>query len=274
MKEFLLSANAVIVFAALLILMSSTAALAVEVVGHRGAAFYAPENTVASFKKALEMGVDGVEIDVYLTKDKNIAVIHDKDTKRVSGGASMLKISESTREELKKVDAGSFKGEAFKGEKIPMLEEVLDIVPAGKKLFIEIKCGVEIFQSLVPMIKNSGRAETIVIISFSLDVAALAKLMLPRCESYWLLDANFFSSAKIEDAIKIAVSNKLDGLDINYKLASAEVIRKSRAAGLKFYVWTVDTPETALILKSCGLDGITTNKPDAIIDRVREKTAR
>lgn len=269
MKELFCSFVTAGITAAAFLALSSSAAAAVEVVGHRGAAFYAPENTVASVRKAVEMDVDGVEIDVYLTKDKKIAVIHDGDTKRISGGASSMKVAESTVEELKTVDAGSFKGSEFKGEKIPVLEEVLAAVPADRKLFIEIKCGVEIFGSLVPVLAASGREKNIAIISFSLDVAATAKLKLPRCESYWLLDAAFFEGASADDAIKIAVANRLDGLDLDYKSVTADFIRKARAAGLKFYVWTVDTPATAVVLKSYGLDGITTNKPDAIIKSVR-----
>lgn len=243
--------------------------LAVEVIGHRGAAFYAPENTISSIKKALESGVDGVEIDVHLTKDDKIAVIHDKDTKRISGGALDLKVAETAWAELKKADAGSFKSPAFAGEKIPLLEEVLAIVPADKKLFIEVKCGVEIFKVIGHVIEKSGRRENTAIISFSLDVAVMAKIALPRCESYWILGSKFFQGASAEDAVEIAARNNLDGLDLDYKLASASFVKKAKDAGLKFYVWTVDEPPAAAVLNSYGLDGITTNKPDVIIKKIK-----
>jgi glycerophosphoryl diester phosphodiesterase len=246
------------------------AACAAEVIGHRGAAFYAPENTLSSIKTALAMGVDGVEIDVHLTKDKKIAVIHDKDTKRISGGKYDFNICEKTYDELKHIDAGSHKAPEFKDEKIPLLEEVLALMPEDKKLFIEIKCGAEIFEVLPAQLENIKRPESIVIISFSLDVAALSKVLMPRFESYWILGSKFFAGAKIEDAIKIALASNLDGLDTDHKLASADFIKKVKSAGLKYYVWTLDEPRRAAVLKLYGLDGITSNKPDVIIEAIKK----
>ncbi|HOD39580.1 MAG TPA: glycerophosphodiester phosphodiesterase family protein [Candidatus Wallbacteria bacterium] len=255
-----------VIFFILAIVQPVTAA---EVIGHRGAAFYTPENTISSIKKALESGVDGVEIDVHLTKDGKIAVIHDKDTRRISGGAADLKVAETGWEELKKIDAGSFKSAAFAGEKIPLLEEVLAIIPADKKLFIEVKCGVEIFGVIGAVLEKSGRKGNTAIISFGLDVAAMAKIALPRCESYWIPGSKFFQGASVEDAIEIAARNNLDGLDLDYKQASASFVKKAKDAGLKFYVWTVDEPAAAAVLDSYGLDGITSNKPDVIIRKIK-----
>lgn len=247
------------------------AASAAEVIGHRGAAFYAPENTLSSIKTALAMGVDGVEIDIHLTKDKKIAVFHDKDTKRISGGKYDFNISEKTYDELKHIDAGSHKAPEFKGEKIPLLEEVLALMPEDKKLFIEIKCGAEIFEVLPAQLEKIKRAESIVIISFSLDIAALSKVIMPRFESYWILGSKFFEGAKIGDAIKIAAANNLDGIDIDHKFATAALIKKTKSAGLKFYVWTLDEPRRAAVLKLYGLDGITSNKPDVIIEALKNR---
>ena len=260
-------ALSVLVFSALF----PAAASAAEVIGHRGAAFYAPENTLSSIKAALAMGVDGVEIDVHLTKDKKIAVFHDKDTKRISGGKYDFNISEKTYDELKHIDAGSHKAPEFKDERIPLLEEVLALMPEDKKLFIEIKCGAEIFEFLPAQLETIKRAERIVIICFSLDVAALSKVLMPRFESYWILGSKFFEGAKIEDALKIAAANNLDGIDIDHKLASADYIKKTKSAGLKFYVWTLDEPRRAVVLKLYGLDGITSNKPDIIIEALKNR---
>ncbi len=260
MKYFLFSAAFILIFNSI----TTSCAIAAEIIGHRGAAFYAPENTLASVRTAIEMKADGVEIDVFLTRDKKIAVIHDAGTKRLSGGKTDYKVAETDYAVLEKIDVGGHKGEKFKGEKIPLLEEVLELIPDGKKLFIEIKCGAEIFEVLPSELKKVKRRVKIVIISFSLDVAALARILLPKVESYWILNDDFFNGAGINDAIKIALANNLDGLDTDHKSASAEFIKAVKNAGLKYYVWTVDDPGRAAVLNARGLDGITTNKPDVI----------
>src|SRR6478752_5983209 len=115
----------------------------VEIVGHRGASYDAPENTVASVKLAWEQKADAAEFDVYRTKDGKIVVIHDKDTKRTAGGVNKV-VAESTLAELRALDVGKWKGEKYAGERIPTLAEVLATVPAGKKVFIEVKPGPEV----------------------------------------------------------------------------------------------------------------------------------
>jgi glycerophosphoryl diester phosphodiesterase len=109
------------------------------IIAHRGASHDAPENTLASFKLAWEQKADGIEGDFYLTKDGKIVCIHDKTTKRTSGQKVELDVAASTLAELRKVDVGAWKDPKYAGEKMPTLEEVLAIVPAGKVFFIEIK---------------------------------------------------------------------------------------------------------------------------------------
>ncbi len=104
-------------------------------IGHRGAKAYAPENTLASFKKALEIGVDAVELDVRKTKDTQLVVIHDADVKRTTNGEGL--VNDFTLKEIKSFDAGG-------GEKIPTFEEALDFLDKKVKVFVELKeVGVE-----------------------------------------------------------------------------------------------------------------------------------
>src|SRR5262245_53293376 len=112
---------------------------ATEIIAHRGASADAPENTAAAFKLAVEGGADAFEGDYYLTKDGKIICIHDNNTKRTTGVDG--KVPQMTLAELRKLDAGSWKGSKFGGEKLPTLSEALALVPAGKKTFVEIKCG-------------------------------------------------------------------------------------------------------------------------------------
>src|SRR3954447_14041446 len=159
----------------------------VEIVGHRGASYDAPENTVAAIKLAWEQKADGSEFDIYLTKDGQIAVIHDKDTKRTAGGVNKV-VAESTLAELRALDVGKWKGEKFAGEKIPTLAEMLATVPPGKRVFVEVKCGPEIVPELGRVLKAAGlRPEQTPVISFNAAVIAAVKKARPDVPAYWLV---------------------------------------------------------------------------------------
>ena len=108
----------------------------VEIIAHRGASYLAPENTRASVMMGWEKKAD-VEVDVHLSQDNRIVVIHDSTTKRTTN--QDLKVSETPSDVLHHLDAGSFKGEQFAGEPIPFLADIIDTIPPPKKLFVEIK---------------------------------------------------------------------------------------------------------------------------------------
>ena len=114
----------------------------VEVIGHRGSSKEAPENTLASSRLAFSEQADGVEVDVRMTKDGQLVCIHDKNTLRTTGVEALIK--EKTLVELKSMDAGQWKGEQWKGEAIPSLQEILEFIPQGKKIFIEMKEGLHL----------------------------------------------------------------------------------------------------------------------------------
>ena len=259
MKSVLLSAAAI---SSLCLVMNSNA---VEIIGHRGASHDAPENTVASAKLCWEQKADALELDIYLTKDGKIVVIHDKTTKRTTGTDG--NVAEMTLEELRKLDAGSWKNPKYAGEKLPTLDEMLSTMPKGKKTYIEIKCGTEVLPELKRVIDASKRpAQELVIIAFSYKVATEAKKLFPKIEVAYLYDwkkdkdtaAKFDADALIEHAKK----SGLDALDLEFKgPIDTEFVTKARKAGLKVYVWTVDDAVAAARLKETGIDGITTNRP-------------
>jgi glycerophosphoryl diester phosphodiesterase len=246
------------------ILMASSGILSgVEIIAHRGASFDAPENTVAALRLGFEQGADAGELDVRLSKDGRIVVIHDADTARISGGKSP--VNEQTADELRALDAGQWgkwKGSAF-AEKIPQLVEILAIVPAGKRLFIESKAGPEIVNELERVLRASGLApEQLPLITFDLETARILKLRLPAHEVSWIVDYSVTGSLPIDELIQSAKAAGLDGLDLNYKFPmNAAFVQKVHATGLKLYTWTVDDPAVAKSLAAAGLDGITTNRP-------------
>jgi glycerophosphoryl diester phosphodiesterase len=258
----------------LAILATATHTRAVDIIAHRGASHDAPENTLAAFKLGLKQRADGVELDIWLTKDGKIVVCHDADTKRTTGIAA--KIAESNLADLRVLDAGSWKAPQWKGEKLPTLDEALALIPEGKRLVIEIKCGVEVLPELERVLKASGKpASQLVIISFSYPVCTDAKKLFPK------IPVLFLSSFKQDKAtsawtptpdslIAKAKAANLDGLNLSFRgPLDAAFVKQTHAAGLKFYVWTVNDAEVARKLLAAGADGITTDRPEWLREQLR-----
>jgi glycerophosphoryl diester phosphodiesterase len=227
-------------------------------IAHRGASYDAPENTMAAVKLAWAKNADAVEIDVHISKDKRIMVIHDKDTRRTSGEKLVVKNTNSS--ELRKVDVGGFKSKNFVGEKIPFLIEVIETIPSGKQLFIEVKCGTEILPCLKEIINNCGKKEQIVIIGFNFKLVEKVKNLLPDVLCYWL-HFNVMGSYDLK-WIEKAKHAGLDGLNFRFKGITPEFTNAVHKAGLKMYTWTVDDPREAKRLIGLGIDGIITNRPE------------
>ena len=235
----------------------------VEIIAHRGASYLAPENTMASVMLGWEKKAD-VEVDIHMSKDNRIVVIHDSSTKRTSGVD--LEVSETMSQHLRQLDVGSFKSEKFAGEPIPFLEDVIKTIPDGRKLYVEIKSGLETLPFLERVILDSGKEEQIVIIGFDFDTVTAAKRMMPDIPAYWLkgTEKNKQTDEWIPHAPKLVQQVKLaglDGLDVHYAGVNKNFADAVKAAGLKLYVWTVDEMQEAARLKELGVDGITTNRP-------------
>jgi len=246
----------------------------VEIIAHRGASYLAPENTMASVMLAWEKGVD-VEVDVHLSKDNHILVIHDSTTKRT--GQIELTVKETEHQELRKLDVGSFKSEEFAGEQIPFLADVIKTIPPGRKLYIEIKCGKEILPILQKLITESNKMSQIVVIGFDLETVTLSRELID-VPTYWLKGTE--KDEETEECIphepqlvQIAKNNSLDGLDVHYAGVTKEFTDAVKAAGQKLYVWTVDDPEEAVRLVRLGVAGITTNRPEWLRQQLNNKAS-
>ena len=235
-----------------------------EIIGHRGASHTAPENTLASVKRAWQLGADAVEVDVHLTADQRVVVIHDSNTKRTTGVD--LAVRETASDKLRELDAGSHKGSEFAGEKIPFLEEVIETVPPARRLFVEVKCSDDILPILNDIIAGSGKRTQIVIISFSLDTVSRAKTLMPDIEVCWLKggkqDADTGQWLPYgTDIIETAREHGLDGLDLHSGGITRSLAHAVKEAGLKLYAWTVNDPAEAARLDALGVDGLTTDRP-------------
>lgn len=250
-----------------------TSVQGVEIIGHRGASFDAPENTLAAFKLSYEQGADATELDIHLTKDGKIAVVHDPDLKR-TGGAD-LRIAGATLEELRRHNVGKFgrwQAQNF-DEKVPQLAEVFKIVPKGKRLLIEIKCREEVLPALKKAFSESKlEARQLPIITFHYEVAKAAKELFPDHEISWLHGwSKEKTNPTVDELIRKAKEANLDGLDLNYQFPiNKEFVQKVHAAGLKLYTWTVNDAAVARAERDAGVDGITTDRPGWLREQLQK----
>ena len=230
-----------------------------EIIAHRGASYDAPENTLASVRLAWEQGADAVEVDVHLSRDNRVVVIHDADTKRIAGVKRIVR--NLTLAELQKLDCGRWKSPKFTGECLATLEDVVATIPPGKRMLVEIKTGPEIVPHFPPIPTN------IAPISFDLDAITAMKSARPDLQCYWVVGWRRDWKRggwlpKPAEMIEQALTNKLDGLDVGANgPVTAAFVKKAHSAGLKVYVWTVDAAAKARQLRTAGVDGIATNKP-------------
>jgi glycerophosphoryl diester phosphodiesterase len=248
---------------------------AVEIIAHRGASYDAPENTLASVRLGYEQGADGVEIDIHLTKDQRAAVLHDFDTARV--GVTKLVVSNAPLAEIRALNVGAWgkwTNQPF-NEKIPTLEEVLDLVPAGKKLFIEIKTGPEIIPAVQKALQNAKpKPEQLIFITFNYESAKAARKTFPNMKTYWLVgyakDKVTGKFPQLDETVAKAKAANVDGVDLNFNWPlNKTTVGQIKAAGLECHVWTVDEPAKAKELADAGVDSITTNRPKWLREQLK-----
>lgn len=232
-----------------------------KIIAHRGYSEKAPENTIGSFKLAFDVKSDGIELDIYRIKDEKIVAIHDNSTNRT--GDKELTVEDNSLDELKEVDVGSWKGEEWKGEKIPELKEVFDCIPKGKEIVIELKSGYEVISPLKKYILNSNKNKNeITIIAFG-EVIFEVKKHFPDIKALALFSEE--DNNNIENIIKKVIKGNLDGVDLSWKGLTTEKIKMIKNGGLELYVWTVNDLETARKMKDAGIDGLTTDNPQMMI---------
>jgi len=241
------------------------------IIAHRGESYDAPENTHASINLAWKRNDDAVEIDLQLTRDERIVVIHDKSTLRTGG--KLKRISSNTYENLLLVDVGKFKSRKWKDERIPLLDDVIDKVPENKILFVEVKSDYRIVKPLKNLIKQKViEPNQIKFIGFDINTMKLLKKTLHEFESYWIIEGKHYKSkAALKSSIEKCKAAGFDGLDVQArKYLNSEVIQFVRNNGLNIYTWTIDDPVRAKQLYMDGIDGITTNRASWLKKRLKE----
>jgi glycerophosphoryl diester phosphodiesterase len=221
------------------------------VYAHRGASVEFPENTMAAFQRALELGVEGIELDVHVSADGVPMVIHDATVDRTTNGTGA--VADMAREELQALDAGD-------GERIPTLAEVLDLVGSALHVDIEVKAR-NAGETVLEEVK--GRDLRWLISSFDWEVLRYVRSRDANVE-LWPLTVG-----ASDDAIAVAKEVGARALAISHKGMDADIAASLAEQGLGFWVWTVNDPASAEVLAEWGAIGICTDDPAGIQARFR-----
>ncbi len=243
---------------------------ALEIVAHRGASHDAPENTLAAVALGWAQNADAVEIDVYLTRDGEVVAIHDPTLMRTTGRAA--RVDELTLAEIRKLDAGIWKGAAFRGERVPTLAEVLATVPAGRRLFIELKETPGLVPALTQAVKGGPLAvDRVVLISFDAGALREARWAMTDCQTLLILDTPEGAPSRLPEWIKRCRDDGISGLDVSAGWPiTADLVQRLRAENLQLHVWTVNDARRARELAAAGVASITTDRPGWLREKLAE----
>lgn len=245
------------------------------IVAHKGASRDAPENTIPAFELAWKQGADAIEGDFHLTQDGEIVCIHDTTTREVAG--EDLVVAESTLHELKQLDVGAWFGRQWGGTCIPTLAEVIQTVPEGKTLFLEVKCGPEIIPKLFEELGASGLAvHQVVITSFNAEVIATVEHNAPALKTLLLVGfRQDQQSGEIipspDDVLQALHLLQTDGVSTNaHPVVNEPFVHQILDAGYEYHVWTIDQGKTAKKFQAWGARSITTNVPGRFKKKSRQ----
>ena len=237
-----------------------------KIFAHRGFSGKYPENTMLAFEKAVEIGVDGIELDVHLTKDNEIVIIHDEDIKRTCDGEGLVK--DMTLEELRKFDASAtFRGQyGFCG--IPTLREYFELIKDTPIITnIELKTGVyeyhTIEQRVIDMVREFGLSEKIIFSSFN-------HFTVKRCEEIAPeIKRGFLTGDWLYDFGKYTAERNVQCCHPWHVSLSEDVIKEMHDAGCEINTWTVNEYEDIKKLSAWGVDSLIGNFPDRMIEVLR-----
>ena len=241
----------------------------IKVIAHRGANKYAPQNTIPAFERAIELGVDGFETDIHLTKDGVPVICHNYTVNDTSNG--MGNISSYEFEDIRKLDFGSYFSPRFAGTKIPTIDEFLDTADKGdvKIINIELKSPKNgeqgIVEKTIEAVKNHHLSSRLLISSFDYKLLVKAKEIDPDCRTAYLYSPNSKDMLKMwfrpfDFAEKIGCY----ALHPMYCYVTKEYVKRAHDAGLKVNVWTIDSERMIKYMVKCGVDGLITDCPDRV----------
>ncbi|HLW98839.1 MAG TPA: glycerophosphodiester phosphodiesterase family protein [Candidatus Acidoferrales bacterium] len=232
-------------------------------IAHRGASGHAPENTLAAFKMALEMGAQFIETDLQMTRDARIVAMHDATVNRTTNGRGQ--ISKMSLAEMRGLDAGAWflsdDGRSFKGERVPILDEILNFSQkADVPFYLELKpsetWGMEL--SMAGALQKSGEISRAVVISFDAGVLLAMRRASPMVMMGLLAERP--TEQTVMKAVEIGARQLLPKADA----ITPELVATAKGQGLGVVAWTVNEPTEMRALMAMGVDGIITDYPDRL----------
>lgn len=245
-----------------------------KILAHRGANKHAPQNTLPAFLKAIELGADGVENDVHLTRDGELVICHNYTIDETSDGTGS--ISDYTLAELKQFDFGSYFSPAFAGTRIPTLHEFLEIAAPFSVINVEIKSPEsgekEIVRKTIDCVKEHKLFDRLIISSFDPRLLVEAKEIDPATRTGFLYSPDSPVIEQVyDDPIAYAKSIKADALHPLIAYVDEEYLEDAHKAGLIVNPWTVNLEEAMRLCGAWGSDGIITDVPDVAVNVLRGK---
>lgn len=234
--------------------------------GHRGFSGRYPENTLLAFEKAMDAGCDGIELDVHLSRDGEVVIIHDETVDRTTDGSGNVR--DFTLEELKKLNAyGSFPGKFGRSE-IPTLREYFELIRGtGIITNIELKVGVyvypEIEEKTLKLIDEFGLRDRIIISSFNHYSVLAMKKLAPD------MKYGFLEESRVIDMPQYARGHGVDAIHPLFNVVDADYMNQCRQLGLDVNCWTVNRREDIMCMAKLGVHGIIGNNPDICADVLR-----
>lgn len=240
------------------------------VISHRGFSAQAPENTLAAFGEGMKQA-SIIELDVHLTKDDIVVVMHDNTVDRTTNGKGL--IADLTYAEIALLDAGSWFGQKFAGEKVPTLSQVLDLVGGQRTVLIELKWPEQgIYQNLVTkvveVIRDHHAEQWTILQSFEYKYLAEINQMAPDLTYYQLLYGTLswprvYYSRGFHWG-RYPIVEGIAGMAVNYNFLSPTMVALLKGKKLKVFTWTVNEPEDIRRVYNAGVDGIITDNPDLV----------
>ncbi|MGB7847611.1 MAG: glycerophosphodiester phosphodiesterase family protein [Candidatus Acidiferrum sp.] len=229
-------------------------------IAHRGASGYAPENTLAAFRRAVAQGVTFIETDLHLTRDAHFVAIHDETVDRTTNGHGA--VHNMTLAEVRRLDAGSWFASEFMGERIPTLEEILEFARKNDAVFyLELKpsgfWGGE--HALISALRDSSEIPRSVIISFDAAILAALRKIEPT------LMTGLLHSGEAENPFEKAVEVGARQIAMRGDLVTPNFLQQAKKRDLQVVCWTVNSQAHMRLLASAGVDGIMSDYPDRLL---------
>jgi glycerophosphoryl diester phosphodiesterase len=249
------------------------------IMGHRGARYIVPENTQTAYELAMEVGVDCIELDVHLSKDDALIVMHDATLDRTSDGVG--EIRDWTLAELKTLNAAAtHEGDRDYGvQRIPILQDVYDLVQGRIQINVEIKTdsrgkrypGIE--EKVIEVIERNRAADYTIISSFDFPTLERVRALAPALGIYGIVSKEYFQKIDVDDPARVVADFTRQGfrwVAVNKAFLTSELANGLTSAGITVHTWVINDVAEMWSLVDIGIDAITTDRPDLLVAAYRE----